>query len=102
MKKTYHHIIFGLLLLFALPNFAQKEVKGYRIEGDEIVFSFDREDYKKATHDNYGDDIDFDDLDIKNVVVAGSFNDWSRNEWEMKKVDDGRYELLEENRRFFR
>lgn len=94
MKRAFQHIIFGLILLFAIPDYAQNDkVKGYRIEGDEIVFSFDRDDYERATYDNHGEDVDFDELDIKNVVVAGSFNDWSRNDWQMKKIDDGTYEL---------
>jgi len=73
---------------------AQNEpIKGYRIEGDEIVFSFDKRDYKKATNDVYGQKIDFEDLDINNVVVSGEFNDWSLNKWKMTKINENIYEL---------
>ena len=93
MKKAFQYIILVLLFLFVIPIYAQNEVKGYRIEGDEIIFTFNSYDYEKATHDNYGEKLDFEDLDIKNVVVAGSFNDWSRNHWKMQKKNDGTYEL---------
>ncbi|HKJ48434.1 MAG TPA: hypothetical protein VJ973_05060, partial [Christiangramia sp.] len=74
MRTAFQHIIIGLVLLFVTQINAQEEVKGYRIEGAEIVFTFNSSDYEWATHDNYGDELDFDDLDIENVVVAGSFN----------------------------
>ena len=94
MKKLFQHIILGFILLFLIPIYAQNEkVKGYRIEGDEVVFTFDESDYERATRDNYGGELDFDDLDIENVVVAGSFNNWSRQDWRMKKISEGKYEL---------
>lgn len=93
MKKGILHIITGFLLLFVIRTYSQNDIKGYYIDGDEIVFSFDKADYDRATHDNYGDVLDFKDLDIENVVVSGSFNDWSRKDWRMKKVGDGKYEL---------
>ncbi|WP_026935362.1 hypothetical protein [Christiangramia echinicola] len=93
MKKAFQYISLGLVLLFVIPGYAQKEVKGYYIEGDEIVFTFNRSDYEQATHDNYGEKLDFEDLDIRNVVVAGSFNDWSREHWKMRKIADGTYQL---------
>ncbi|MBQ4822522.1 glycogen-binding domain-containing protein [Aquimarina sp. MMG016] len=68
-------------------------MKGYRVEGDEIVFSFDRRDYDKATSDESGKKYDFDDLDIENVVVSGEFNKWSTKKWKMTKVDENIYEL---------
>lgn len=81
-------------MLLAIPNFAQNsKIKGYWIDGDEIVFTFNKEDYKKATHDNYGKVKDFKDLNIESVVVSGNFNNWSRSGWKMKKVDDCLYEL---------
>ena len=94
MKRYFQHIVLIICLLFAIPNFAQKkDVKGYRIDGDEIVFTFDKEDYKNATHDEYGVLKDFEDLDIENVVVSGNFNNWSRRSWKMKKIDECHYEL---------
>jgi 1,4-alpha-glucan branching enzyme len=75
-------------------SFSQNDgVKGYRIDGDDVVFTFDKNDYEKATKDNFGDVIDFDDLDIKNVVVSGEFNNWSKDKWQMTKISDNKYEL---------
>ena len=75
-------------------SFSQNdEIKGYRIDGNDVVFTFDKNDYEKATKDNFGDVIDFDDLDIKNVVVSGEFNNWSKNKWQMTKISDNKYEL---------
>ncbi len=86
---------FLFILAFASPySYAQTELfKGYRIEGDELVFSFDRRDYKIATADTFSNIYDFEDLDIKGVVVAGEFNNWSKNDWNMTKIDENRYEL---------
>lgn len=94
MKRHRIHIIFLALALLSIPTFGQIEtIKGYRIEGDELIFTFDKRDYKIATADQYSEVFDFDDLAIKNVVVAGEFNNWSKRKWRMTKVDDHRYEL---------
>ena len=69
------------------------DFKGYRIEGDSIVFSFDKRDYNKVSEDNYGLTRDFKDLDIESVVVSGEFNKWSKDKWRMNKIDENRYEL---------
>jgi len=94
MKQLIKHIILILLVFVSLSVFAQDEsLKGYRIEGDEVVFSFDKRDYKKLTSDAYGHRRDFDDLDIENVVVSGEFNSWSKDKWRMTKINDNVYEL---------
>lgn len=70
------------------------EPNGYRIEEDEVVFSFDKRDYLTASHDSsHGERIEFADLDIQTVGVAGEFNDWSRDNWRMTKIDENKYEL---------
>lgn len=94
MKQLITHIAILIFAFISVNTYAQKDsLKGYRIEGDTIIFSFDKEDYKKGTHDFSGDKRDFDDLDIENVVVSGEFNNWSKNKWYMAKVDKDRYEL---------
>ncbi len=94
MKKNITYIIFLVVTFITANTHAQTEgVKGYTIEGDEVVFSFDKSDYQKATTDNHGSILDFEDLDIKNVVVSGEFNNWSKNKWRMTKVDENRFEL---------
>lgn len=94
MKKSSLHIISVLLFLSSLFSSAQNDdLKGYKIEGDDVVFIFDKRDYKKATKDEHGDVIDFKNLNIDNVSVSGEFNNWSRHKWKMTKIDDNRYEL---------
>jgi hypothetical protein len=88
------HYITVLLLICSLNLFAQEEeIKGYRIDGDEVVFTFDKRDYETITDERNQVRREFDDLDIENVVVSGQFNLWSRNAWKMKKIDDNVYEL---------
>ena len=82
-----------LLMLVAFSAKAQKKPLGYTIEGDEIVFVFNKKDYKRVSHDRLGEHSDFDDLDIECVVVSGEFNNWSRDQWYMNKIDDDHYEL---------
>jgi len=90
--KKVLHIIF--IFCFITTAFSQNNaVKGYKIEGDYIVFTFDKRDYEKATLDKNDTILDFSDFDIKKVVVAGNFNNWSRKKWVMKKVDDNIYQL---------
>ena len=92
--KLKSYILFFILTLSCLSFYAQKgEVKGYRIEGDEIVFTFDKRDYEKITDEKNQKRMDFDDFDIRNVVVSGEFNLWSRDAWKMKKVSKNIYEL---------
>ena len=94
MRKIILHTIHFIIIFITLNTFAQTEkVKGYKIEGDEVVFSFDKRDYLKARENNFGEEIDFNDLDIKNVVVSGNFNNWSLNKWRMTKIDENTYEL---------
>lgn len=94
MKLLTSHIIFIVFALASLISFAQNDaIMGYRIEGDEVVFTFDKRDYENATEDSLGYTRDFDDLDIKSVVVSGQFNDWSRDKWEMNKINEYIYEL---------
>ena len=88
MRKIVLYVIF---LMGILPVLAQQ--KGYRIEGDEVVFTFHRDDYQIARENGFGGKVDFDDLDIHNVSVAGEFNDWSTYKWRMVKVDKDSYEL---------
>ena len=94
MKKIITHNILLFLLLVTIQTFAQNEkVKGYRIEGDEIIFSFDKRDYTKVSKNNYWSKSDFEDIDINNVVVSGEFNNWSLHKWKMIKLNENIYEL---------
>lgn len=94
MNFKFLYISIFVITFFSSSLFAQeKKVKGYRIEGNEIVFTFDKRDYAKITDERNQRRIDFDDFDIKNVVVSGEFNLWSRNAWKMEKVDENIYQL---------
>ncbi|ULC58374.1 glycogen-binding domain-containing protein [Flaviramulus sp. BrNp1-15] len=94
MNKLILHIIIIITGFVTFNSYAQKsDFKGYRIEGDTIVFAFDKRDYNKISTDNYGLKRDFDDLDIESVVVSGEFNNWSKDKWRMTKIDENRYEL---------
>ena len=94
MNKLILHIIIIITGFVTFNSYAQKSnFKGYRIEGDTIVFAFDKRDYNKISTDNYGLKRDFDDLDIESVVVSGEFNNWSKDKWRMTKIDENKYEL---------
>lgn len=94
MKKLTQHIIFVLFVLSSVIANAQKSsIQGYKIEGDEVVFTFNKDDYKRLSHDNGTYQTDFKDLDIESVVVSGNFNNWSKNKWRMTKIDDNTYQL---------
>ncbi len=67
--------------------------KGYKIQGDSVVFTFDVRDYSKFTLEHTGQIHDFDDFNIESVAVSGEFNLWSREHWKMKKVGGFVYEL---------
>ncbi len=75
--------------------FAQKKTQGYRVEGDEVVFTFDKRDYKEVTHglSQHRKSIDDKDLAIEMIAVAGEFNNWSQDKWIMTKIDENRYEF---------
>ncbi len=89
-------LAFFLVLVSHLPAGAQPEEEPYRsyyFEGDEAVFEFDLRYFEEATLHNAKEKVDFDDLDIYEVAVAGNFNGWSRKKWRMEKVGPQRYQL---------
>lgn len=92
MKKIKKSCFLLLLMTFALSVQSQVE-KGYFFEGDEVVFEFDISEYKELTKHNSNKKLDFEDLDIYEVAIAGDFNNWSRKKWKMEKVGKNRYQL---------
>lgn len=94
MKVKTVYIVFLITSLFSFNSLAQDNtVKGYKIEGDEIVFTFNKKDYEVATSEKNQMRFDFSDFDIDKVVVSGQFNNWSREGWKMKKVSEDIFEL---------
>ncbi|MEM6516604.1 MAG: hypothetical protein AAF688_10515 [Bacteroidota bacterium] len=83
-----------LLLIAVNLGFSQLPIPtGYSIDGDDVVFRFNREDYDKYSDDTAWSITKFDNLDIKTVSVAGEFNNWSKTKWKMTKIDKNTYEL---------
>lgn len=94
MKKLILHIAFIATAFVSLAAFGQdNSFKGYKIEGDTVVFTFDVRDYSKFTQEYTGQVLDFEDFDIENVVVAGEFNLWSRDHWKMTRINEHIYQL---------
>lgn len=94
MKHLISHTIYLLFIFIGFNSFAQKDgFKGYKIENDTVVFTFNAKDYSKFTREYTGQSLDFNDFDIENVAVSGDFNLWSRDNWKMKQIDEYIYEL---------
>ncbi|MBR9915197.1 MAG: hypothetical protein GYB32_10300 [Algicola sp.] len=87
------HIVTIILVFASLLTFAQKEDKGYRFEGNDVVFTFHKKDYEQYSNDDTSAQVKFEALTIDNVVVAGEFNNWSKYDWVMTKINDDTYEL---------
>jgi 1,4-alpha-glucan branching enzyme len=85
------YLIISLLAIEGLMAQSKKNLPlGYRIEGDEVVFVFDVREYQKA---NEWQHLDFAELEIHKVAIAGEFNNWRKQGWTMHKVDKFIYEL---------
>ncbi|MFY0714271.1 hypothetical protein J1D01_11375 [Seonamhaeicola sp. NFXS20] len=94
MKKLILHITYVIIVLVSFTSYSQKDdFKGYKIEGDSVIFTFDVRDYSKYTQEFTGQVLEFQDFNIENVVVAGEFNLWSRDHWKMKQVNEHIYQL---------
>jgi hypothetical protein len=73
--------------LFSTNSFSQENHntnKGYKIEGDHVVFIFNVNDYPNIKHNGEP---------INDVFVSGEFNDWALDQWKMNKVNDSIYQL---------
>ncbi len=86
MKIKQHNIfLFFLSLLFVLNIDAQSKTnKGYDINGEEVIFIFNINDYPNIK--NNGETVN-------NVFVSGEFNNWALDQWPMTKVSDSTYQL---------
>nr|WP_321234099.1 hypothetical protein [uncultured Psychroserpens sp.] len=93
MRTIFQHITIFLLVLSTGLSFAQNGDKGYRFEGNDVVFTFNKDDYEKFTDNTSEEKIKFENLTIDNVVVSGEFNNWSLYDWKMAKVNETTYEL---------
>jgi hypothetical protein len=94
VKKINLHISLIIFVFVSLNTIAQNNInKGYKIENDTVVFSFDAREYSKYTKEYTGQTLDFQDFNIENVVVSGDFNQWSRDQWKMTQIDEFTFQL---------
>ncbi|WP_353780028.1 hypothetical protein [Winogradskyella sp. 3972H.M.0a.05] len=87
------HIVILFVALFSF-NVAVAQItehKGYQIIGDYVVFIFNKSDYEFFSNDEFHDRLETSEVYVKSVAVAGEFNGWSRDAWQMKKAEDGTY-----------
>ena len=85
MKIKQHIFLFFIPLLFAFNTYAQSNgIKGYKIKGEDVFFIFNINDYPNI---KYNDDT------VDAVFVSGEFNNWSKDQWPMHKVNDSTYQL---------
>ncbi len=82
----------------AVGSAAAGEVEplGYRLEGEEMVFTFDRSRYGVVTRGDNGQRVAMIDIELSErsrVAVAGEFNGWSTDAWMMVLKEPGVYEL---------
>ncbi len=88
MKFLIQYYSLLVSFLFFFNSFSQNQnIKGYKIRGETVIFTFNVNDYPNIKHN--GDTVD-------EVFVAGEFNDWAQDRWKMKKVSDSIYELRKE------
>lgn len=92
VSNTGTHIILFLLLSLVTGTMLHAQ-KGYRMDGEEVVFTFTKNDYRKATKDNSSKKVRFEDLTIESVNVSGEFNNWSKTGWNLERVTENTYEL---------
>lgn len=77
-------------------------VYGYAIDGDSVVFIFERDHYSLARHED-GRLVSAMDIDnISRVQIAGAFNDWKKDahDWRMQLTGPNRFELRKHLRDF--
>ncbi|MCB0665607.1 MAG: glycogen-binding domain-containing protein [Saprospiraceae bacterium] len=94
MRKfwKYRILVFLFLPLAGLMEISAQN-PAYHFEGDDVVFIFDIRDYQYALQEGKSEYLDFSDLDIYDVAISGSFNDWSDRGWRMKKKNKYVFEL---------
>jgi hypothetical protein len=91
MMKNNILILIFFSFCFQLKTEAQD--LGYYVENDSIHFQFDIRDYSTFTLDFEEGSINPENINIQNVAIAGDFNEWSKNKWLLKKLNDHQYIL---------
>ncbi len=96
-EKTMKKMLSTLILLGCLIGLkaqsndttANVKIGGYRIEQDEVIFSFDPSEYSDFTT-SYGMWRSKQNVKIKEVTLCGEFNGWmtTAKNFQMKKVGE--------------
>jgi hypothetical protein len=95
----FRHFAYILFLLsIAVPAVAQIDAAksncgSYYFEGDYVVFEFDLRRYQEALRSADSLKVDFTDLNIAKVAIAGNFNNKAADGWTMRKVGPYKYRL---------
>jgi hypothetical protein len=77
-----------------LASDVPRQVRGYRIANDEVVFDFRPTDYEWTTSNQGGKRVRLSEVSIEKVCVAGEFNGWEKDKWVLEKAAvPGHYEL---------
>ncbi len=90
MRKRIFILYFTFLQIQVLL-FSQDKAQ-YAIDNGEVVFRFDpgcltSDDVScQAIHD-------FDDLQLKDIITSGKWQDWTQNGWILEKLQDGTFQL---------
>jgi Glycogen recognition site of AMP-activated protein kinase/Carbohydrate-binding module 48 (Isoamylase N-terminal domain) len=96
MLKTCIGQIFFLLAAWSVPaqvDLSKSKFGFYYIEGEDVVFEFDKRAYAAAQRGQDSLAADFADLGVLEVAVSGNFNNWSKEGWKMQRVDENRFRL---------
>jgi len=91
LKNIHSYLIVAVLALGQWLT-AQSAL-GYSIDGADIVFTFNLSNYSEVTIDDTEVTLKIEDINIKNVAVAGTFNDWSVKGWILDRQNEQVYEL---------
>ncbi len=94
--RFYHslHIFFFLLPLGASAQVdtSVSQYGQYFFDQDEIVFEFDRRAYEAAGRDTKSA-ADFADLGILEAIATGKVQQWSKDNWVLRQLDEYRFQL---------
>lgn len=86
-------LVYIILFCVIGANAQAPKTLGYTIENDSIIFTFDSRDYTEYRNDFTGEQLQLKDFDLRQVAVSGEFNNWSKDNWKMVKVNKHIYKL---------
>ncbi len=94
MATVRNTVCFLTLLMVSLTqSLVAQSTLGYSIDGADIIFNFNLADYKEVTVNGSDVTLKIDDIKLRDIAVAGTFNDWSGKGWKLERVNEQVYEL---------